>query len=357
LLLLAQGQLLAGPVVLLPDAPQSADWKRLLEEYQVVLGPAAGFKLMDHPIELWNYCAGLKRKLRSLLVLAYRKARSNGVSVMLWDHVIKAFESDKYSVAREDVNRLIACAGQSGDLRQDLRCPFDGPEIRSKTEVYAAKLREARRETVSNAAILASMNAQERRAVEEIQRAAEPQAGAHPVREHLHTARATGHPGSSGRAGQSPQCVALRTMREGRDTRLRRALIETVGCWRCTVRTQNQREALERAADARRAADRSDESRQPQPRLGGSHAGEGSGGCGDLVRRARDIECTCGRLLVRVRHTIDQLIERERRFARHESDLPEVDRLAEWLRQRAPPACSVPGGNTKASFQSKNYHR
>jgi hypothetical protein len=57
-----------------------------------------------------------------------------------------------------------------------LRCPFDGPEIRSKTEVYAAKLREARRESVSNAAILASMNAQERRAVEAIQKAAEPPA-------------------------------------------------------------------------------------------------------------------------------------------------------------------------------------
>jgi len=172
----AQQRLLADPVVLLPDAPQSADWQRLLEEYQVVLGPAAGFKLMDHPIELWNYCAGLKRKLRSLLVLAYRKARSDGASVMRWDHVIKAFESDKFSVAREDVNRLIACAGQSGDLRQDLRCPFDGPEIRSKTEAYAAKLREARGEKVSNAAILSSMNAQERNAIEEIQKAAAPPA-------------------------------------------------------------------------------------------------------------------------------------------------------------------------------------
>ena len=39
--------------------------------------------------------------------------------------------------------------------------------------MYADKLREARREAVSNAAILASMNAQERRAVEEIQKAAE----------------------------------------------------------------------------------------------------------------------------------------------------------------------------------------
>ncbi|MDM4766665.1 AAA family ATPase [Pelomonas sp. SE-A7] len=172
----AQQRLLADPVVLLPDAPQSVDWQRLLEEYQVVLGPTAGFKLMDHPVDLWNYCAGLKRKLRSLLVLAYRKARSDGVSVMLWDHVIKAFESDKYSVARADVNRLIACAGQSGDLRQDLQCPFDGPEIRSKTEVYAAKLREARQGTVSNAAIRASMNAQERRAVEAIEKAVEPPA-------------------------------------------------------------------------------------------------------------------------------------------------------------------------------------
>lgn len=42
--------------------------------------------------------------------------------------------------------------------------------------MYADKLREARRETVSNAAILASMNALERRAVEEIQKAAEPPA-------------------------------------------------------------------------------------------------------------------------------------------------------------------------------------
>ncbi|MFG6490030.1 hypothetical protein ACG04R_25360 [Roseateles sp. BYS78W] len=31
----------------------------------------------------------------------------------------------------------------------------------------------------------------------------------------------------------------------------------------------------------------------------------------------------------RVRHTIDKLIERELRFARHESNLPGADRLAE----------------------------
>jgi hypothetical protein len=170
----AQQRLLADPVVLMPDPPLSADWERLLEEYQVVLGPAVGFKLMDHPVELWNYCAGLKRQLCKLVVLSYRKARSEGASAILWAHVTKAFESDKYSVARGEINRLIACSGQSGDLPLDLKCPFDGPEIRSKTEAYAAKLREARQEKVSSVTILAAMNAQERRAVAQIERSAEP---------------------------------------------------------------------------------------------------------------------------------------------------------------------------------------
>jgi hypothetical protein len=168
----ATQRLLSRPVVLLPDPPVSEDWAALLSAYQVVLDEAVSFSLLDHRVELWNHCAGLKRLLVNLLVLSYWMARSAGAPKASWAHVRQAFNSVRYSTARDDVNLLIAHAGQKTSLRKDLLCPFNGPELQADAEVFADQLRAARLATVALRTVQASLNRQERDAIAFINKSA-----------------------------------------------------------------------------------------------------------------------------------------------------------------------------------------
>ncbi len=168
-------RLLSRPVVLLPDPPTSKDWHALLSAYETVLEQALRFRLLDHRIELWNYCAGLKRLLVKLLVLSYEIARKAGFSQASWDHVRQAYGSVRYSVERDDVNLLIAYAGQAKILRKDLLCPFKGPELQVNAEVFEDQLRAARMATVALKTVQASMNKREHKAIAAIEKAAKPE--------------------------------------------------------------------------------------------------------------------------------------------------------------------------------------
>lgn len=170
----ATQRLLSRPVVLLPDPATSQDWVALLSKYQAVLEQALSFRLSDHQIELWNYCAGLKRLLVNLLVIGYSIARRSGCTETSWDHIRQAYGSVRYSASRDDVELLIAHAGQKGSLRKDLLCPFKGPEIQASAEVFEDQLREARNATVALKTVQASMNRQERSAFDAIEKAAKP---------------------------------------------------------------------------------------------------------------------------------------------------------------------------------------
>lgn len=170
----ATQRLLSRPIVLLPDPPASEDWVALLSAYQVVLDEAVSFSLLDHRVELWNLCAGLKRLLVNLLVLSYWMARSSGSTRASWAHVRQAFNSVRYATARDDVNFLIAHAGQKKSLRKDLLCPFDGPELQANAEVFEDQLRAARQATVALRTVQASMNRQERDAIAFINKTANP---------------------------------------------------------------------------------------------------------------------------------------------------------------------------------------
>jgi hypothetical protein len=170
----ATQRLLSRPVVLLPDPPSSQDWIELLTAYQTVLAQVFDFRLEDHKIELWNYCAGLKRLLVNLLVLSYWIARRAGSTKVSWDHVRQAFGSVRYAAARDDVNLLIAHAGQKTGLRKDLLCPFEGPEIQANAEVFEDQLRAVRTATVARKTVQSSMNRQEGDAIASIEKAAKP---------------------------------------------------------------------------------------------------------------------------------------------------------------------------------------
>jgi hypothetical protein len=87
---------------------------------------------------------------------------------------MEAFHSAIFSAQRREIDLLIAYAGQGGQLRRDLKCPFDGPEIVARSAAYSEQLRAVRAEAVARASIRSAMTAEEKAAVDAIEQAERP---------------------------------------------------------------------------------------------------------------------------------------------------------------------------------------
>lgn len=162
-------RLLGRPIVLLPDGPETSDWLEVVEEYQRVVPGIFEFSFNKLATALWSLCAGLKRILVRLLILAYRKVRQSGRLQASWVDVEKAYSSMEFAVYRADVEILVLHGIASPALREDLRCPF--PIDRSDAEKYHAALRASREEKLAEAAFRASINLAEQKAVDFIKEA------------------------------------------------------------------------------------------------------------------------------------------------------------------------------------------
>lgn len=157
-------RLIGRPIVLLPDGPETKDWLAVLNEYQRVVPGIFDFSFSECAAALWSLCVGLKRILVRLLVLAYRKVRHSGRFQATWGDVEYAYSSMEFSGYRTDVEILVLHGMASPALREDLRCPF--PIAPSDAEKYHAALRASREEKVAAAALRASINVAERKAVD-----------------------------------------------------------------------------------------------------------------------------------------------------------------------------------------------
>jgi len=161
----ATQRLLSRPVVLVPDRPSSTCWANVLEAYERVVPGLFEFSFNERRFDLWNYTAGIKRELVSLLTHAHRLCRQRGAWEVQWSDVDRAYSSVEYSKSRDDVSLLISHAAQGGALRQDLLCPFVDDASSESVEQYKAELRNARANKVVAAAIDASMTVAERKAL------------------------------------------------------------------------------------------------------------------------------------------------------------------------------------------------
>lgn len=155
-------RLLGHHMVLLPDPPDSDDWHAILREYQRAAPGVFAFDFVKHAAPLWALCAGVKRELVALLVLAYALARRKKRVEVSWSDVEAAYTSSEFSTSRGDIEALILHGVGSSALREDLRCPFPIPE--SDENSYEHCLREARRLRVSAAALDSAMTQTERKA-------------------------------------------------------------------------------------------------------------------------------------------------------------------------------------------------
>ncbi len=165
-------RLLGRPAVLLPDPPGSEDWREILREYQYVAPEVFAFDLVTREIELWNYCAGLKRLLVQLIELTYRDCRRREKFKIVWPDIERGYLSGPYKQNRSDVQKMIAYAVQGGDLKQDLKCPFEDDASTESIEKYKAHLRDARHRQVVAASINASLSVEERDRIAEIKKRA-----------------------------------------------------------------------------------------------------------------------------------------------------------------------------------------
>lgn len=112
--------------------------------------------------ELWGYCAGIMRVLTNLLLIAYRLARKMGRSFVLWADIESAYLSNDFFTDRQDVAQLILHGDLGGELRGDLKCPFEIPV--SQLYAYRESIKKTRQATVSNKAAISAMNIEEKRA-------------------------------------------------------------------------------------------------------------------------------------------------------------------------------------------------
>jgi hypothetical protein len=174
-------RLLTQTTVLLPDSPDSPDWLSVVDEYQKALPGLFDFSFTSAQRELWRLCAGLKRVLVNLVVLAYRQTRLDGRTLVRWVDIEKAYRSTAFSPMREDVELLISEAFNSRQERQDLRCPL--PIESTELELYKTALRAIRNQMVSSAAAESALNEKERQAKESLSalRANERSAASTPV--------------------------------------------------------------------------------------------------------------------------------------------------------------------------------
>ncbi|WP_143433004.1 ATP-binding protein [Herbaspirillum camelliae] len=120
-----QQRLLAQPIILHPDAPDSEDWTKTIEALVAVAPANFAFDPQKLAPDLHRYTFGRKRALSELLSLAFRIEFQNGSGVTSTS-LTKAYKSSAYTVYRDETEFLFkqAIANRPSRGRPDLWCPI-----------------------------------------------------------------------------------------------------------------------------------------------------------------------------------------------------------------------------------------
>lgn len=161
-------RLLSDLEILLPDPPSSDDWQQTLKIQKEAAPEILTFDPIKDAADIHAYTAGRKRATVKLLVLALRNEHPRGVVDMA--AIRRAYHSPGYASYREDAEILATQAIQNkpDKKRKDLWCPLPLPP--DTAAVFLKSANERRDERVADAEIRASLNGDERKALEEIQR-------------------------------------------------------------------------------------------------------------------------------------------------------------------------------------------
>lgn len=162
-------RLLSNPEVLLPDPPETSDWKHFVSTLLRKIEVAVEINACDKSHALFWMTFGNKRNLRRLISYAYSAARVDNQEIARWKHFERAFKAPAYTDARQDVAILwMAFSTATRPQRKDLDCPFDVNFRQINDLCKAAK--EAREDEFNYALAKASLNAIERQQAEKYEK-------------------------------------------------------------------------------------------------------------------------------------------------------------------------------------------
>lgn len=165
-------RLTAYPMVILPDAVDSGDWQMTVGALIGVAPEAFAISAKEDAPKLHRYTFGIKRKLVTLLVMAYRGARRTGRMKVTMDDVQAAYRSMEFTTHRSDVETLICQEIEGCKKSDDLFCPFPlAAQPKRPSEKATAEVASR----IAEQALLASLNQHERAGVDAVSRAAPAQ--------------------------------------------------------------------------------------------------------------------------------------------------------------------------------------
>lgn len=165
-----QQRLLAQPIVLTPDAPNSEDWRKTIEALIQVAPANFILDLEKLAPDLHRYTFGRKRALSQLLTLAFRIEFPNG-GIVTSASLAKAYRTATYTVYREETECLLkqAITNRPSRDRPDLWCPIldegDGQVVQIKKFAVLAQER-----AVADAEMRSSLNLAEAKVAANIKR-------------------------------------------------------------------------------------------------------------------------------------------------------------------------------------------
>ena len=143
-------RLLAHPIVLMPPASDSAEWRELLAQYTATLPGVLRIGREGDVEKIHFLTAGLPRKLKSLVLTAFRRMRSAGEKWIDLVALERAYESEEFSTNRTEVVEINQALLTGNTRRRDLLCPLDLPKlstalareaaVRARKEEMARKL-------------------------------------------------------------------------------------------------------------------------------------------------------------------------------------------------------------------------
>ena len=165
-----QQRLLAHPLVLEPDPPESPCFRRLLREYFSVLPNDFPLDSANVAEEIHRYTFGIKRAIVNLLCVAWAVAKTKrGVMAKVGhDDLNAAYLSSTHSSYRDDTQALWRHSMGGKAMRNDLVNPFlEHAQERQKVVTVEVEIAEWKRQ-VAAAHILDSMTPDERAAEREL---------------------------------------------------------------------------------------------------------------------------------------------------------------------------------------------
>jgi hypothetical protein len=139
-------------LLLRPELPDTPDWTHTVKGYvDLIPNEFEKLKIEELASTVYPLTFGLKRQLAKLIRLAYLAMRQDGRNQFTLGHFDKAYRSNAYAAAREDVHLLLQQAAVKSTVRRDLSCPFS--EIEDKKAQTPSSVQSAFGHVVAKAMV------------------------------------------------------------------------------------------------------------------------------------------------------------------------------------------------------------